>query len=146
MMELRDGVPGVDAPDPLNYEQFWPYYVSQHLHPATRVIHVAGTLAALGTGLFGIVTRRPKVFAVAPLLGYGPAWASHLAIEHNKPATLGNPLWSIRADFRQIGRMLTGRLGDDIAAVRQSLGMNPTERTLADRRVRTERSAPGRAA
>ena len=31
MIDLTGGVPGVNAPAPTTYEEFWPYYVSQHL-------------------------------------------------------------------------------------------------------------------
>ena len=54
MIDLAGGVPGVNAPRPASYEAFWPYYVSQHLHPATRAIHVGATTAALAWGATGI--------------------------------------------------------------------------------------------
>ena len=47
MIDLTDGVPGITAPPPRTYEQFWPLYLSNHLHPLTRVAHVVGDSATL---------------------------------------------------------------------------------------------------
>ena len=113
-MDVTSGVPGVNAPDPETYEEFWPYYVSQHLHPATRAIHVGATSAAGVVGAAGIVSLNPLLVAVAPVIGYGPAWASHFLIEKNKPATFEAPLWSLISDYRMCGLFLSGRLGHEL--------------------------------
>ena len=42
-------------------------------------------------------------------MGYTFAWTSHFAIEKNKPASFGHPLWSMRGDWKMIGMMLAGR-------------------------------------
>jgi hypothetical protein len=131
-MDVTNGVPGVNAPDPENYEEFWPYYVSQHLHPATRVIHVGATSAALACGAAGVVLFNPLLAAASPVIGYGPAWVSHFAIEKNKPASFGHPLWSLRANFRQVRKFFTGRLEADVQRVRKALRLRPEQRTLAD--------------
>lgn len=131
-MDVTNGVPGVNAPDPENYEEFWPYYVSQHLHPATRVIHVGATSAAMAVGAVGIATLNPLLVAAAPVLGYGPAWISHFGIEKNKPASFGHPFWSFRADLRQVKKFFTGKLEADVQQVRKALRLQPNQRTLAD--------------
>jgi hypothetical protein len=131
-MDVTRGVPGVNAPNPETYEEFWPYYVSQHLHPATRVIHVGATSAALACGAVGVLTFNPVLVAAAPVVGYGPAWISHFAIEKNKPASFGHPFWSFRADLRQVGKFFTGQLEADVQFVRKALRLQPNQRTLAD--------------
>jgi hypothetical protein len=131
-MDLSHGVPGVNGPDPESYEDFWPYYVSQHLHPATRAIHVGATTTALVCGAAGFALFNPLLVAAAPVVGYGPAWASHFLIEKNKPASFGHPLWSLRADFRQVRKFFTGQLGDDVQRVRHALRLRPEHRTLAE--------------
>ena len=108
-MDVTNGVPGVNAADPTTFEEFWPYYVSQHLHPATRAIHVGATTAALACGAAGVAFFNPVLVAASPVIGYGPAWASHFTIEKNKPATFGHPLWSARGDFKMIAMMWQGR-------------------------------------
>ena len=129
---LNDAVPGVTGPAPTSYEQFWPYYVSQHLHPTTRRIHVLGTLAGLGCVVLAAVLRRARLTLAAPLLGYGPAWFSHFRIERNKPASFGHPLWSARADLRLLRRYMDGTLGRDVSAVRDALGLANAHETLTD--------------
>ena len=133
MTLLTQGVPGVTAAEPQTYEAFWPYYVSQHLHRTTRLIHVIGTLAGLWCAAMALVLRRPTLVVGAPLLGYGPAWYSHFRIERNRPASFGHPLWSARADFRLLSRYIRGTLEGDVTTVRGALGMGPTQLTLADR-------------
>jgi len=141
VMDLTKGVPGVNAPAPETYEAFWPYYVSQHLHPATRAIHVGATSAALACGAVGMLTFNPFLVASAPVIGYGPAWVSHFAIEKNKPASFGHPFWSFRADLRQVRKFFTGRLDVDVQAVRAALHLRPNQRTLADMGKRHLRAA-----
>src|SRR5437660_2331840 len=140
-MDVTSGVPGVNAPDPETYEEFWPYYVSQHLHPATRAIHVGATSAAGVIGAAGIVSLNPLLVAVAPVVGYGPAWASHFLIEKNKPASFGHPVWSFRADLRQVRKFFTGRLEADVQQVRKALRLRPEQRTLAEAGRRHLRAA-----
>jgi hypothetical protein len=131
-MDVTNGVPGVNAADPNTFEEFWPYYVSQHLHPATRAIHVGATTAALACGTAGVVLLNPVLLAASPVIGYGPAWASHFAIEKNKPASFGHPFWSFRADLRQVWKFYARKLEGDVERVRRSLGLAPHERTLAE--------------
>ena len=131
-MDVTNGVPGVNAADPTNFEEFWPYYVSQHLHPATRAIHVGATTAALACGVAGFALFNPVLVVAAPVVGYGPAWTSHFTIEKNKPASFGHPLWSFRADLRQVWKFYAGKLEGDVQRVRQALGLSAEQRTLAE--------------
>lgn len=92
-----------------SYEAFFPFYVGQHSKPATRWVHFVGTHLGVATGLTGIATRNSKLLAVAPVVAYGMAWFSHFAIEGNRPASFGHPLWSIRGDFHMLAMMWQGR-------------------------------------
>ncbi len=100
------------------YEEFWPYYVSQHLKASTRALHFLGTslvLAALAAGMLA----SPSWFVVAPLAGYGPAWIGHFFCERNRPATFTYPLWSLRGDFRMFRLTLLGRMGGEVERARR---------------------------
>ena len=77
VIHVENGVPGINAPDPASYREFWAFYLSQHLHPMTRRVHAAATTAAILTGVTAILRRKWKVVATSPLLAYGPAFASH---------------------------------------------------------------------
>ena len=96
-----------------SYEEFWPFYVSQHSHPATRKLHFLGTAlvwVALAAGVF----LSPTWLVAAPLAGYGFAWVGHFAFERNRPATFEYPLWSLRADFRMFRLMLFGLMEPEL--------------------------------
>ena len=92
-----------------SYEDFFPYYVSQHSKPATRRFHFAGTHAGAAIALSALAFRKPLLLAAAPVVSYGTAWFSHFVIEKNRPATFGHPFWSLRGDFEMLRYMWQGR-------------------------------------
>lgn len=101
-----------------SFEDFWPYYVKAHSNPANRVVHAIGSLAALGTVLGAVVTLRPSLLLLAPVVGYGPAWFGHFVLEGNKPATFGHPFYSLRGDARMLRLTLQGKMADEVARCR----------------------------
>jgi hypothetical protein len=96
-----------------SFEQFWPFYVSQHLDPRNRVLHVTGTTGVFATLVLGVLWS-PYAFLACPIMGYGFAWIGHYVFEHNEPATFQYPLWSLRGDLRMYRLMLWGRMGPEI--------------------------------
>jgi hypothetical protein len=101
-----------------SYEEFWPYYVSEHMEPTTRRLHVFGTTLVLGA-LAAAVLLDPLWLLAAPLAGYSFAWAGHFFFEHNRPATFTYPLWSLRADFRMFRLTVLGRMGPELQRARE---------------------------
>jgi len=99
-----------------SFSEFWPYYLGEHRHPLSRVLHYVGTIASWGALLAGILVS-PWLLIAIPFVGYGPAWIGHFLIEKNKPATFGYPLWSIRGDYKMFGLAMTGRLSAEMARV-----------------------------
>jgi hypothetical protein len=97
-----------------SFEGFWPHYLREHARPATRVVHVAGTLAAAALLLLGLAAGNWWLLLLAPVVGYGCAWISHLTLERNRPATFSHPLWSLRGDLRLAWLAVTGRLGAEL--------------------------------
>ena len=93
-----------------SFSDFWPYYLDEHSHPATRLLHCLGTLTALSLAIGLIASGRWWLFPLALVPGYAFAWASHFFIEHNRPATFTHPLWSFMGDWKMLALMLTGRL------------------------------------
>jgi hypothetical protein len=108
-----------DQPEPQSFEEFWPYYVSQHLDPRCRWMHFAGTAMA-----FGCIAASPMVgpaaLVAAPVVGYGMSWIGHFAFEKNRPASwysLKHFAWSFRGDMRMFRQMLTGEIAETVDAI-----------------------------
>ena len=100
------------------YREFWPFYLREHAHGATRAIHISGTLAAVALAIASIVVGPWWLALVAIAAGYAPAWFAHYAIEKNHPATFTYPLWSLASDFRMTATWLAGGLARAIDKAR----------------------------
>jgi hypothetical protein len=81
------------------FEEFWPFYVSQHRLPTTRALHFAGTTMVLAALAIAVVRLSPLWVLAALVLGYGPAWIGHFFFEKNRPATFTYPLYSFMGDW-----------------------------------------------
>lgn len=101
-----------------SFDEFWPYYVGEHLDPLTRKMHFVGTAAAVTCFLTGVATRRPALILGALVAGYGPAWISHFFVEKNRPATFTYPKWSLLADFKMWGLMAVGEMDAEVEKVK----------------------------
>lgn len=95
--------------------EFWPRYLQAHRDPRTRMVHVAGTLAASSLLAAAVVLRKPWLAVAGIAAGYGPAWLSHAFIEHNRPETFRAPLASLAADFVMAFHVLRGTIDEQIA-------------------------------
>jgi hypothetical protein len=108
--------------DPIrSYQEFWPFYVGQHLDETNRRLHFLGTLVALICAALAILKSSWLLLAV-PLCGYAFAWIGHFVFEKNRPATWTYPLWSLRGDFHMFALMSTGRMSAEIEQVTKSGG------------------------
>src|SRR5215212_8582100 len=92
-----------------SFTQFWPFYVAEHSHPGTRLLHLIGTTAGIALIIYFVATGRWWLFFFGLIPGYGCAWLAHFLIEKNKPATFKYPLWSFIGDYKMIAWMLMGR-------------------------------------
>jgi hypothetical protein len=96
------------------YAEFWPYYLRQHARPATRALHYAATLSGLLVLVVALAFRLWLLVPAVPIVGYAFAWASHFAIEGNRPATFRYPFWSLISDFRMLVLFLAGGLRSEL--------------------------------
>src|SRR5690349_8205790 len=95
------------------FKEFWPFYLRQHTRPETRALHYAATgIVAAGIGSW-LVTRKNR-YLITAVLGMTPAWFAHFAIEHNKPAAFGHPVWSIYADLLMFSKWASGSLDREL--------------------------------
>jgi hypothetical protein len=99
-----------------NLDEFWPFYLAQHLNPTNRRLHFAGTTMAVILVPLSILLRKPTLLAAAAVVAYGLAWIGHFFFEHNRPATFKHPLLSLKGDFRMYRMMWTGALDEEIRA------------------------------
>ena len=101
-------------------EDFWSFYVREHLHPLNRACHYAGTTMVIGTVATAAFTLNPAWLLLAPVVGYGPAWVGHFVFEKNRPASWGGPrawAFSLASDFKMYGLALRGKMGAEIERV-----------------------------
>ncbi len=100
---------------PASFEDFWPYYVSQHQDPTCRKLHFIGTTIAMGC--LAAAPLNPWLALAAPIAGYGFAWVGHFAFEKNKPASWGGAkafAWSLRGDLRMWLRTVQGTMDAEV--------------------------------
>ena len=93
-----------------SFEEFWPFYLSEHRDPVNRRLHFVGTTLNNLCLLSALVLLQPMILLAGPIFGYGFAWIGHFGVEKNVPATFKHPLWSLRGDYRMYGMMLRGKL------------------------------------
>jgi hypothetical protein len=96
-------------------EEFWPYYLAQHLNPVNRKLHFAGTTFALACLILGMTTGGAAFLLLGVVGAYGLAWIGHFFFEKNAPATFRYPGLSLRADFKMYALMWRGKLDAEIA-------------------------------
>ena len=105
------------------FEDFWPFYVSQHRRPGTRVLNFIGTTLALLLLARGISLGNPAFVLWALVAGYGFAWVGHYFIEKNRPATFAYPLWSFLGDVRMYGLMWRGKMTAEVERLGQGVAV-----------------------
>ena len=91
-----------------SFAAFYPFYLTEHVNPVSRRLHVVGTSLVIACLALGFL-RDWRFFLAAPLVGYGFAWVGHFAFEKNRPATFKYPLYSLAGDFRLWFEVVTGK-------------------------------------
>jgi hypothetical protein len=114
----------IDLMEPASFEEFWPYYVSQHRNPTCRRLHFVGTTLAMSCVL--AAPAVPPALLAAPVLGYGLAWIGHFAFEKNRPASWASARhawWSLKGDLRMWRYMLRGDMDAEVERVEDAYGL-----------------------
>jgi hypothetical protein len=93
-----------------DFNEFYPFYISQHSNQTCRRLHIIGTtLAILQLIRFLFISFTLMQFLLIPVIGYGFAWIGHYVFEKNKPATFKYPLYSLTGDFVMLYETYTGK-------------------------------------
>ena len=85
------------------FEDFYPFYLSQHSNQINRRLHVIGTILSI-IQLIRIILISASWFSylMLPVTAYGLAWIGHFCFEKNKPATFKWPVYSFFGDLRMV--------------------------------------------
>ena len=92
-----------------NFDEFYPYYLSQHKNKLNRFLHFTGTTLTLILLLIITLTNYWQLLWLLPITGYGLAWLGHWIFEGNKPASFKYPLYSLGADIKMYLDMIARR-------------------------------------
>jgi hypothetical protein len=96
------------------FDDFWIFYVQQHKNKLCRTLHVTGTTVAMALVATALVKRRATPLLLAPIAGYGLAWAGHLIFEKNLPTTFSHPVWAARAGLKMWLLTVTGQMDAEL--------------------------------
>ena len=92
-----------------SFEDFYPYYISEHDHKYTKLMHFIGTSISIYFLIKFILSFNFLFILYALLSGYGFAWVGHFYIEKNKPATFKYPFYSLIGDYKMYLETLQGK-------------------------------------
>ena len=93
-----------------SFAEFYPFYLSEHRHPVSRVLHYIGTWGSVLSLVALIATGEPLWLLGVFGAGYSFAWLGHYRFERNKPATFRFPFYSLASDFRMWWELNLGKL------------------------------------
>lgn len=82
-----------------SFDEFYPFYLTEHSNRTCRRLHFAGSSLTLLCMLVLLLTRNPVWIVAALLCGYGFAWIGHFGFEKNQPASFKRPLYSFLGDW-----------------------------------------------
>jgi len=92
-----------------SFDDFYPFYLSEHANRTSRRLHVVGTTIALVLLVVALATQSWWLILLALVQGYAFAWVGHFFFEHNRPATFKYPGFSFMGDWRLWWETVTGR-------------------------------------
>ena len=93
-----------------SFDDFYPFYLSEHANRTSRRLHVVGTTIALALLVVALATQSWWLILLALVQGYAFAWVGHFFFEHNRPATFKYPGFSFMGDWRLWWETVTGRM------------------------------------
>lgn len=92
------------------FRDFYPHYLDEHRDRRCRRLHFIGSSLVPVILVFALGSGRLVWLWLAPLAGYGFAWAGHFIFEKNRPATFRHPLYSLMGDWVMYWDVLRGKV------------------------------------
>ena len=92
------------------FDEFYPYYLSEHSNPTCRRLHFVGTSLVIALLAYAIGSGKWMLLLAVPVVGYGLAWVGHYFFEKNRPATFTYPFYSLLGDFAMFRDVLLGKV------------------------------------
>lgn len=93
-----------------SFEEFYPFYLSEHSDPRSRLLHYIGSVIAILLAFSAFTIGPVWLLAGVPFSGYVFAWIGHFLLERNQPATFRHPFWSLMGDYKMLWQAITGTL------------------------------------
>lgn len=93
-----------------SFDEFYPFYLSEHEDQTCRRLHFAGTSLGLACLIIALITLSAWFIVAGLVIGYGFAWAGHFFFEKNRPATFKYPFYSFAGDWVMWKDMIVGKL------------------------------------
>lgn len=93
-----------------SFEEFYPFYLTEHKNRSCRRLHFVGSTLALLCLIMLMATGQWRYLLIALLCGYGFAWIGHFGFEHNQPASFKRPLYSLMGDWVMYKDIWTGKI------------------------------------
>jgi hypothetical protein len=93
-----------------SFAEFYPFYLTEHRHPVSRVLHYIGTWCAVACLAALAVSGEIGWLIGALVCGYTFAWIGHFRFERNRPATFRYPFYRLAGDFRMWWELNLGKL------------------------------------
>lgn len=100
---------------------FYPFYLTQHLNPICRNLHIFGTVTAVIFSLFVILKGKFTLLLISPIIGYGFSWIGHFIFEKNKPAAFDYFWLSFKCDFLMVKDYFFGVLDQKVENAKMTL-------------------------
>lgn len=102
-------------------KEFYPFYLTEHQNPVSRMLHFTGTSLFLIIVVYSIATAKYQLLWLAPIAGYGFAWIGHYFYEKNKPATFTYPGMSLASDFIMFWHIISGQLPKKLKEAKEKI-------------------------
>ena len=93
-----------------SFQEFYPFYLSEHSQGINRLLHFVGTSLVLLIFAAALLSQKWSLLWLCPLAGYGLAGVGHFLYEKNRPSTFKHPFYGLMADFVMWKDLLLGKI------------------------------------